>query len=261
MSETDKVINQSSSSIIIIAQEKVEYQRYLLENLEMSNKDVEQQINDEISKIKEKFQSKLSELCPYPKMYQESRLELEESKEKITAMEEDLKATMIALCKAKCELKTLKEEPNESLEKKYKALQCEVEMLKKKSCTMKATKECLEEKLTTMRDELESLRKDSTKIISTTKCCAEKNRQILHQHISGLEVDLAQCRASASMSLTEKEEVIKKMKNELASLCGHFNDCQGQIKQLKNQVTYLTNQRHNIRPGDLNKIDCCSPDF
>lgn len=224
----------------------------------MSNKSVEQQINDEIEKIKEKFQSKLSELCPYPKMYEESQLELINSKEKINSMETDLKETVAALSKAKCELKALKEEPDKSIERDYKKLQCEVEMLKKKSCTMKTTKECLEKKLILMRNELESLRKDSSKIISTTKCCAEKNRQVLNQHINGLEVELAQCRASATFSLTEKEEVIKKMKNELAMLCNHFNDCQGQIQQLKNQVTYLTNQRHNIRPEDFDEIDCCS---
>ena len=226
----------------------------------MSNKDVETQINEEIKKIKEKFQDKLDELCPYPKKYEDARCELIESQEKIAGLEADLKSTLAALSKAMCELKTLRQQPDDSLEKKYKKLQCEVEMLKKKCCGIKATKECLEEKLTSMKNELEQLRKDSSKIITTTKCCAEKNRNILHQHINGLELDLAQCRASAALSLTEKEEVIKKMKNELASLCGHFNDCQGQIKQLKNQVTYLTNQRHNIHPEDLNKIDYCYPD-
>lgn len=242
------------------AQEKVEQQRFLLENLEMNNKEVEAQINCELAKIKEKFQEKLNELCPYPKKYEEARVELFDSIQKISELEADLKATMAALSKAKCELKTLKEKPDESIEKKYKKLQCEVELLKKKSCAINSTKECLEEKLTSMKMELEQLRKESSKIITTSKCCAEKNRRILHEHINSLEVDLAQCRASATMSLTEKEQTIKKMKNELASLCGHFNDCQGQIKQLKNQVTYLTNQRHNIHPEDLHKIDYCYPE-
>lgn len=242
------------------AQEKVEHQKYLLENLEMSNKDVESQINNEMARIKEKFQEKLAELCPYPKMYEESKVALEESKQKVKGLETDLKATMAALSKSTSELKALKEQPDDSLEMKYKKLQCEVEMLKKKHAGIKATKDCLEDKLTCMKTELENLRKDSTKIITTTKCCAEKNRQILHQHINGLEVDLAQCRASAALSLTEKEEIIKKMKQELAALCGNFNDCQDQIKQLKNQVTYLTNHRHKIRPEDLHKIDYCNPD-
>lgn len=231
----------------------------MIESLEISNKDVEAQINEEIKKIKCQFQGKLVELCPYPKKYEDARSELIDAKERISLLEADLKATVNALGKALCDLKTLKQQPDESLEKKYKKLQCEVEMLKKKSCDVKATKECLEDKLTGMKNELEELRKDSSKIISTTKCCAEKNRQLLHQHINGLEVELAQSRASAALS-SEKEDLIKKMKNELASLCGHFNDCQGQIKQLKNQVTYLTNQRHDIHPEDLNKIDYCYPD-
>lgn len=243
------------------AQEKVEHQRYLLENLEMSNQDVESQINSELANIKAKFQEKLSELCPYPKKYEEARVELEESKIKIVDLENDLKSIMAALCKAKCELKTLKEQPNDSLEKKYKQLQCEVEILKKKSCSMKATKICLEEKLAAMKAELDELRKDSAKIITTTKCCAEKNRQILHQHINSLEVDLAQCRASAAMSLTEKEETIKKMKTELTGICSHFNDCQGQIKQLKNQVAYLTNQRHKTQNDGMHQSDNCYQNF
>lgn len=225
----------------------------------MSKTDVQTQINSEMTRIKEKFQEKLAELCPYPKMYEESRQELDEAKKRVKTLETDLKSTLTALSKSQCELKTLKEQPDESLEKKYKKLQCEVEMLRSKHESIKSTKQCLEEKLTTMKSELESLRKDSSKIITTTKCCAEKNRKILHQQINCLEVDLAQCRASAALSLTEKEEIIKKMKQELASLCSHFNDCQGQIKQLKNQVTYLTNQRHRIRPEDLSKIDCCYP--
>lgn len=233
----------------------------MLENLELNNKDVESQINEEITRIKDKFQQKLSELCPYPKKYEESKLELEEAKKKISGLENDLKSVVAALAKSSDELKVLKEKPDESLETKYKKLQCEVEMLKKKYCGIKTTKECLEDKLTGMKQELEALRKDSSQIITTTKSCAEKNRNILHQHINCLEIDLAQCRASASISLAQKEEIIKRMKDELASLCGHFNDCQGQIKQLKNQVTYLTNQRHKIRPCDLDNIDFCHPDY
>lgn len=233
----------------------------MLQSLEMSSSEVESRINTEVMRIKEKFQEKLSELCPYPQKYQEAKVELENSKDKIEELEKDLKATLSVLCKSKSALKELKQQqPDESLEKKYKKLQCEVEMLKAKHGGIKATKECLEEKLGSMKAEIENLRRDSAKIITTTKCCADKNRQILHQHINGLEIDLAQCRASAAMTLAEKEETIRKMKHELAALCGHFNDCQGQIKQLKNHVTYLTNQRHEIRPEDLNKIDFCSPE-
>lgn len=233
----------------------------MLENLELSNKEVEGQINEEISRIKEKFQQKLSELCPYPKLYEDSRVELVEMKERVAGLEADLKSTIAALCKANRELKKLKENPDDSLEKKYKKLQHEVEMLTNKYGDLKTTKECLEEKLSSMKKDLEDLRKDSSKIIATTKCCAEKNRQILHQHINCLEIDLAKCRASASMSLSEKEEVIKKMKQELSLLCGHFNDCQAQIKHLKNQVMHLTNQRYNIRPEDLSASGCCSQEF
>lgn len=90
-------------------------------------------------------------------------------------------------------------------------------MLKKSSCEMKSTREWLEGQLCNMRKELEQLLKGSAKIITTTKYCAKKNRKILYQQINCLEVDLAQCRTYAALSLSEKEETIRKMKQEVGT--------------------------------------------
>jgi chromosome segregation ATPase len=207
---------------------------------------VESQINVEIAQIKEKFQEKLIELCPYPKMFEESQVELREAKQRVEVLESDLKSVMAALGKSSAELKSLKGKPVESLDGKYKKLQCELEMLKQRLATVKASKESLEKKHESLKNELDSLRRDSSKIIAVTKTSAEKNHEILHQHINCLEVQLAQCRASSSLSLAQKDETIKKMKMELATLSSCFQNCQGQIKQLKNQVNYLTSQRYEM---------------
>lgn len=237
------------------AQEKVEEQKLSLVTLTATNQKIEEQVNDEVSRIKEKFQQKLSELCPYPKLYEEGRIELAESKEKIDELHKDLKATIDALCKTKGELKTLKSlQPDESIKSKFDKLQCEMENVKRKYCNLSETKKCLEEKLTHLKKELEQLRSDSSKIITTTKCCAEKNRLILHDQINCLEQKLAECSAKSSMSLNEKEEVIKKLKQELTMLCGHFSSCQDQIKSLKCQIDYLQDQRYKT---NSNTNECC----
>lgn len=237
------------------AQERVEEQKIALETMTTSNKKIEDQINCEILKIREKFQEKLSELCPYPKMYEESKLELEESKERIETLQNDLKTTINALCKAKCELETLRsQQPNESIKSKFDKLSCEMDSIKRKYCSLSETKKCLEENLTQMRKELEKLRSESSKIITTTKCCADKNRQILHEQINCLELKLAECQARSSASLVEKEEVIKKLRQELTMLCGHFSSCQETIKSLKGQLEYLQDQRYKT---NATTTDCC----
>lgn len=235
------------------AQEKVETQKLRIDKLECSRNSIEYQVNEEIERIKEKFQEKLNELCPYPEKYAEARKELEKTKSRIVVLESNLKDITNELWKAKCELKNLKEQPNDSIVEKYEKLQIAMEEEQKKYCVLKKTKECLEEKLCSMKQELEDLRKDSAKIITTSKCTAEKNRQILHEQINCLEFELAQCRATASLSLSEKEELIKQLQQELNTLCGHFNGCQGQIMQLKDQIEYLTNQRY--KESDKN-LDC-----
>lgn len=235
------------------AQEKVETQKLKINKLESSKNSIEKQVNEEIERIKEKFQEKLNELCPYPEKYAESRKELENARARVSVLESHLKEVTTQLTKAKCELKNLKQQPDESFEEKFEKMQIALEESQKKYCGLKKTKECLEDKLTVMNEELDTLRRDSAKILTTTKCTAEKNRQILHEQINCLEFELAQCRATASLSLSEKEELINQLKQELNTLCGHFTGCQSQIKQLKEQVEYLTAQRYK----DSNKkVDC-----
>jgi chromosome segregation ATPase len=224
------------------AQTKVEQQRLTLLNLEEKSKNLDQQVCNEIVKIKAKFQEKLSELCHYPQKYEESKCELNESKKKIKILENDLKTSLNALTHAKEELKRLEEKCDENLEMKYKQLECENEMMRKRFCSIKETKKCLEDKLCEMKKEHELTRQESTKIIEITKKCADQNRMTMNQHISGLEIELAQCRASTSIQLSEKEESIKKLRKELSELCEHFNFCQNQIKCMKSQVSHLSSQ-------------------
>lgn len=197
---------------------------------------MDQQVCEEIRKIKEKFQEKLGVLCSYPQKYEESKRQLDESKRKIQTLECDLKSSLGALCKAKDELERLEAKCDDELEPKYKQLLCENEMMRKRFCGLKETKKCLEDKLAEMKNELDKTRKDSAKLIEMTKTRAEQNRATLTQHISGLEIKLAQCRAESSISLAEKEETIKKLRCELAKLCSHFEFCQTQIKCMKNQI-------------------------
>ncbi len=188
-------------------------------------------------------------------MYEESKIELEESEERIENLKSDLKKTISALCKTKCELETLKsQQPDESIKSKYDKLTCELEGVKRKYCSLSETKKCLEDKLAQLRLELENMRSESSKIITTTKCCADKNRKILHEQINCLEQKLAECQAKSSISLAEKEEVIRKLKQELSMLCGHFTSCQDQIKSLKGQLEYLQDQRYKTNPASN---ECC----
>lgn len=201
---------------------------------------MDQQVCDEVRKVKENFQEKLRTLCEYPQKYEQSRRELDESRRQIQILENDLKTSLGALCKAKDELEKLEAQCDDELDSKYKQLLCENEMMKKRFCGLKDAKKCLEDKLAEMRIELDKTRKDSVKLIEMTKNRSEQNRTTMSQHISGLEVELAQRRAATSVSLIEKEETIKKLRCELAKLCGHFEFCQNQIKCMKNQIAQQT---------------------
>lgn len=221
------------------AQEKVEKQKIQLKQVECTKQQIESQVNEELKKIKGKFEQKLAEMCPFPKKYEESQKELKLSLSRMQEMEKKLCETTEALTKARCELKIINDKPQEINAGKCEKLKMEIEELKRSEAVMKKMKECLEEELCKMKSELKDLRENSSKIIATTKCCADKNRDILHEQINCLEMQLAQCRAASSLSLAEKEESIKTLKHELCLLCDQLNNSQNQIKQLKEQINNL----------------------
>lgn len=222
------------------AQQKVEEQNAIIEKLNMNNKRIEKQINNEVKEIRMKFQEKLNELLQFPKLLENEHVKLTQmSKEK-----ETLENKLTVICK---ELRNYKNKESsaptvEDCKPQLERCQAELTKTKAKLDEFQRQRDMLSEQLSTTQEDLDTLRSESAKIIARTKERAENIKQEQQQHIDRIERELAQCRATASLSINDREVVIREMQGQLNTLSFSFDSAQKQIKTLRNHIAYMSNE-------------------
>lgn len=223
--------------------QKIEELKCILQKMEVDNKRIEDQINLEIQRIKDKFQEKLQDWAHLPQMLENEQVKLAQCCKEKDEMESKLRI----VCR---ELKTLKAQKSlDTGEKddpdKLHRLEEELADLKSQYDMLVECKNRLCEKYDQVKKELDVLRQESAKIICRLKERAQSNQATLQKHIDDLEHDLAQCRATASLSIADREEVIKDMQSQLNVLALSFDSAQKQIKSLKDHICYLSRGKAN----------------
>lgn len=228
----------------LTAQQKVEEQCAIIEKLNMNNKRIEKQINLEIKEIRCKFQEKLSDLLQYPKLLENEQIKVANlCKEK-----EKLEGKLLIVCKE------LKSQQNRSQERhgdynddsksQLQKYQQELDQTKKSLEEMQHQRDLFSEKLKVTQEDLDCLRSESAKIIARLKERSELIKQQQQEQISRLEKQLVQCRATACLSVSDRECVIREMQGQLNTLSYSFDSAQQQIKTLRNHIAYMSNEQH-----------------
>lgn len=223
------------------SQQKVEEQKGTLLKIEMDNKRIEAQIEAELKRIKANFKEQLAELSEYPKLLENEQIKLASAvKER-----DELEGQLRLVCK---ELKSMKENMLSKPEKpdcaiKLASVEKDLVILQGKIDELTKEKEIVSEELVKAKLDLDTMRCESAKIITNTKERFEMTKFSMNSRIDTLEKELAQCRASASLSITDREAVIKEMQSQLSTLSYSFDSAQKQIKTLKNHISFLSNDQ------------------
>lgn len=233
------------------AQQKFEEQKVVIGKMDSNNKRIEDQINSEVMRIKSKFQEKIAELSQYPCILESEQLKLAQiSKEK-----DDLEGKLKIICK---ELKSMQAQqessglpatgngetgagsaPKSDCTEALKKCKIDYALLEKQHSELLKEKTQISEQLVKTKQDLNTLRSESAKIIARTKERSECTRISLQEHVDKIEKELAQCRANACLSVSDREEVIKEMTGQMNTLSFSFDAAQKQIKSLKNQIGFL----------------------
>lgn len=222
------------------AQQKVEEQTAIIDKLNMNNKRIEKQINVEVKEIRMKFQEKLNELLQFPKLLENEHVKLTQ----LTKEKENLENKLTIVCK---ELKNYKNKesngtPVEDCKPQLERCQADLTKTKAKLDEFQRQRDMLCEQLKSTQEDLDTLRSESAKIIARTKERAEGLKQQQQQHIDRIEKELAQCRATACLSINDREVVIREMQGQLNTLSFSFDSAQKQIKTLRNHIAYMSNE-------------------
>lgn len=222
----------------MLAQQKVEEQCVMLEKLNMNNKRIEQQINSEVKEIRSKFQEKLNELLHFPKLLENEQLKLAQ----VCKEKDDLQSKLVIVCKELKAAKMQLENPAPDLGPQLAQCQLDLSQTRVEIEELLRQRDLFCEQLKTTQDDLDTLRTESAKIIAGTKERAEMIKGQLQDNINRLEKELAQCRATASLSVNDREAVIREMQGQLNTLSYSFDAAQKQIKTLRNHIAYVSNE-------------------
>lgn len=233
------------------AQQRVIEQKCQMDNMEMNNKRVEEQINAEVFRIKKRFQDKLEEMAPLPKILENEQFRLAE----MTKRNEELESKMSILC---TELRQAKRELSKfgngksaaNLESKCVQLCAELAEAKKKIEQLICEKHCVQTQLKHVQEELETNRNQGNRILARTKERCESSKDNMKTRIDQLEMELAKCRANAAICLADREAVIRQMKAQLSDLSNSFDGAQKQIRNLKNRMSNLSPTYKEDRRSD-----------
>lgn len=237
------------------AQQKVIEQKCQMDGMDVNNKRIEEQINNEMQRIKKRFQDKLEELAPLPKILENEQFRLAE----MTKRNEELEVKISIICK---ELRQTKKELSKfigngsnsiALESRCATMCAELCDVKKKLEQSLCDKQCLETQLKHIQDELNTTQSQSNRLLAKTKERCETTKDNMKSRIDQLEMDLAQCRADASICLADREAVIRQMTSQLTDLSSSFDGAQRQIRNLKNRMNILSEPNKEL---NVSRIDC-----
>ncbi|XP_045510074.1 interaptin-like [Colias croceus] len=268
------------------AQQQVEELKRQLDLIEYDNKQVSDQIQIEIQKMKMQFQEKLQELAPLPDLLKGAQIQLQEARQLQKLAEENSHQLSTELHKVKEKLviavnnlnaerieksKLIEESKETKLELDVKNqdiavlnnnvddLKCKVLRLEEKLVQLETRyKEKASECAILIKD-LEEMRVESSRTLTRNKERSESMRRYMQSQISELERQLIQSRAQCRACQKERDEIRQRMNLQINNLQENFEMAEIRLRTLQSQIASLKNSYAVILAddddnGEFNKI-------
>ncbi|XP_069364683.1 outer dense fiber protein 2-like isoform X1 [Maniola hyperantus] len=248
------------------AQQLVEELRRQIDVMEVDNKQVSDQIQIEIQRMKMQFQEKLQELAPLPDLLKGAQIQLQEAKqlqtlaedssahlsdelnrvkEKLIAAVSNLNAEKVDRNRVVEENNTLKDEVEmgkkeiEELVHNIDNYKCQVLRLEEKLSHLDVRYHEKAEECARLTQDLEELREEGSRSWTRSKERAESMRRYMQTQVSELERQLMQTRAQCRTFQKERDDVRQRMQIQVNSLQENFDIAELRLRALQNQVTSL----------------------
>ncbi|CAH4038455.1 unnamed protein product [Pieris brassicae] len=267
------------------AQQQVEEYKRQFDLIEYDNKQVSDQIQIEIQKMKMQFQEKLQELAPLPDLLKGAQIQLQEAKqlqklaednsqelsnelhrvkEKLVLAVNNLnqeKGDKIKLFEENKEIKTELDDKRLEIDDLNRVLddyKCNILRLEEKWSQLDARyKEKASECIQLVKD-LDEIRSESARSLTRNKERSDSLRRYMQTQISELERQLIQSRAQCRSCLKERDDIRQRMQIQISNLQENFDMVEIRLRTLQNQITSLKNSYAVILADeddtDINKI-------
>ncbi|CAK1554845.1 unnamed protein product [Leptosia nina] len=270
------------------AQQQVEEYKRQLDLIEYDNKQVSDQIQIEIQKMKMQFQEKLQDLAPLPDLLKGAQIQLQEARQlqklaednthefsnELHRVKEKLVIAVSNLNQEKAERTKLIDE-NKAVKSDLEEKRMEVEDLNRAVDDLKCNVLRLEEKLTHLEarykekatecanflKEIDECRNESSRAAAKTRERSESMRRYMQTQISELERQLIQSRAQCRACLKERDDIRQRMQIQVTNLQENFDMVEIRLRTLQNQIASLKSSYAVILaneedPCEINMATC-----
>lgn len=234
---------------------KVSEQNDIIQKLENKSKLLEDEINSQVEQVKSKFMEKINDLADYPTILENERKKLAQ----VSKDREFMECKLRTLCK---QLRRMKSHGHED-ETNYNYEQVDPQIMEDRKEELRQCKEDhhrllgemekienekqkLNAELDTAISDLETLRCESARNISKEKGVSGCLRKTFQDLINKTEKELAQCKATSCLAVTERDETIKEMRKQMNTLAFSFDAAQKEIQCLKHRIFILA--KDNQKP-------------
>ncbi|KAL1375204.1 hypothetical protein pipiens_017632 [Culex pipiens pipiens] len=228
----------------LAAQQKVEEQNIEMAKRDLTNQRVEEQINEEVARIKAKFQEKMRQLAPFPRLLEAEEKKVKELKKSNEKLLEELKKSVKETKALEIRLQSAHASQNAALEKEHNLLKVEMEQVREEIKKETKKYDQIKEQLVASQKEVEDVRAETAKIIARTKDRAQEDRAAAQAQKNALELELAKSRANAAVTIGNREAALREMQGQIGVLSSSFNDAQMQIQSLRHQLTCLQDDKY-----------------
>lgn len=216
------------------AQQTVVEQRATIDGMEVTKQQIEEQINGEVQRIKTRFQEKLRELAPLPKLLESEQFRAKTLRQENEDLVTQINTMTAQLRKARKDVKRLGQTQSGGEGK------AEINSLKRSVEQAETEKADLNAQLRLLQEELCCMRSETQKVMVRNKERSECSREALQARIDKLEIQLAETRAKGALKLADRDQVIQNMQEQLSDLSSNFGNAQKQIRTLKRRICGLT---------------------
>nr|XP_026500842.1 outer dense fiber protein 2-like isoform X2 [Vanessa tameamea] len=264
------------------AQQQVEEMKRQIDVIEFDNKQVSDQIQIEIQKMKMQFQEKLQELAPLPDLLKGAQIQLQEAKQLQKLAENSSEQLSNELHRVKEKLviavnnynmekadrmKVIEE--NKALRLEIGDKQREIDEVSKNIDDNKCIILRLQEKLSQLEmrykekaiecsqllKDLDELRLEGSRSLTRSKERSDSMRRYMQTQVSELERQLIQSRAQCRACQKERDDVRQRMQIQVNNLQENLEVVEIRLRALQSQVATLKNTYAIILADDDDNCD------
>ncbi|XP_055839410.1 outer dense fiber protein 2 [Episyrphus balteatus] len=232
-SQQDQLNNFQSK--YLKAENIIKSQKCEIQKLNFANTQLENELNSNITELKEKLQDKTNEAAHLPQAIKAEKIKVEKLSKQNCELITRVQEVKHELALTRAKLVEAAQKRTTTLTK-LKASEKDLKIFKNQNTILKTEKRTLIEELKRLKTLNDELSKRNSHNLTRQKERGESQQRLLQKKILDLELELTRSRNSTSDLVEERDKLIAELHQQLNTLVHNFEVSQKHIRMLRKHI-------------------------